>query len=83
MQREPKIEFKSFVKVGADALKEALKDAKLVSSHVRFVLESDSFTVEVKGDGGDVKAEFEKGSPAIGGNPRKRGCKSNIPIAIS
>lgn len=66
VQREPKIEFKSFVKVNADALKEALKDAKLVSSHVRFVLGSDSFTVEVKGDSGDMKAEFEKGSPQIG-----------------
>ncbi|MEK6979573.1 MAG: proliferating cell nuclear antigen (pcna) [Candidatus Micrarchaeota archaeon] len=80
VQREPKIEFKSFVKVGADALKEALKDAKLVSSHVRFVLESDSFTVEVKGDGGDVKAEFEKGSPAIGEIHVSGDAKATFPL---
>ena len=34
VQREPKIEFKSYAKIKADALKETLKDAKLVSSHV-------------------------------------------------
>lgn len=65
VQREPKIEFKNFAKVKADALKETLKDAKLVSSHVRLQLLPEMFVVEVKGENSEVKAEFEKGSPEV------------------
>ncbi len=65
MQKEPKIEFRNFVKVNADAFREVLKDAKLVSSHIRLALDSDEFAAEVRGDSGDVRAEFEKDSAEI------------------
>ncbi|MFH2105674.1 MAG: proliferating cell nuclear antigen (pcna) [Candidatus Micrarchaeota archaeon] len=61
LQREPKIEFGNYAVVSGDALKEVLKDAKLVSSHVKLMLTANSFIVEVRGDNGEVKAEFEKG----------------------
>jgi proliferating cell nuclear antigen len=62
VQREPKIEFKNFAKIRAEAFKETLKDAKLISSHVRLQLTTQMFVVDVKGENGEVKAEFEKGS---------------------
>jgi proliferating cell nuclear antigen len=65
VQREPKIEFKNTAKIKADALKETLKDAKLISSHVRMQLTKDQFIVDVRGENGDVRAEFEKGSPDV------------------
>lgn len=65
VQREPKIEFNSWAKIRADAIKETLKDAKLISSHVRLQLSPEQFVVDVKGESGDVKAEFEKGSPEL------------------
>ncbi|VVC04489.1 DNA polymerase sliding clamp [Candidatus Burarchaeum australiense] len=65
MQKEPKIEFKNYVKITADAFKEVLKDAKLVSSHIRLSLGANEFVAEVKGDSGDVRAEFEKDSAQI------------------
>lgn len=61
VQREPKIEYKNFVKVKAEAIKETLKDAKLISSHVRLQLTSDQFLVDVRGENGEVRAEFDKG----------------------
>lgn len=61
-QREPKIEFKSYATVRADALKETLKDAKLISSHVRLQLTPQQFLVDVRGENGEVKAEFDQGS---------------------
>lgn len=64
-QREPKIESGTFVKINADALKEALKDAKLLSSHVKLSLAEHAFVVEVKGESGDARAEFEKGNAEI------------------
>ncbi|HLC69413.1 MAG TPA: proliferating cell nuclear antigen (pcna) [Candidatus Bilamarchaeaceae archaeon] len=65
LQREPKIEFKNFVRIHAETLKDVLRDAKLVSSHVRFLFDPDKFIVEVKGDNGDVRAEFEKDGEEI------------------
>lgn len=65
IQREPKIQFASHAKLKADALKEALKDAKLISSHVRLMINPDQFIVDVRGDSGDVKAEFDSGSEEV------------------
>jgi proliferating cell nuclear antigen len=65
VQREPKIEFKNVARVKADTLKEIFKDAKLVSSHVRLQLTPEQFIVDVRGESGDVKAEFDKGSPEL------------------
>ncbi|NYZ73591.1 proliferating cell nuclear antigen (pcna) [Candidatus Micrarchaeota archaeon] len=61
VQKEPKIEFKNSAKIRADAIKETLKDAKLISSHVRLQLTPEQFIVDVRGENGDVKAEFDKG----------------------
>jgi proliferating cell nuclear antigen len=65
LQREPKIEFTNHVKINAEALKDVLRDAKLISSHVRFLFSPSQFVVEVKGDAGDVRAEFEKDGEEI------------------
>lgn len=65
IQKEPKTELKNSVKIRADAFKEVLKDAKLLSSHIQFSLSSSEFVAEVKGDSGDVRAEFEKDSAEI------------------
>jgi len=65
VQREPKIEFKNVVRIRAEAFKETLKDAKLISSHVRLQLTPEQFIIDVRGENGDVKAEFDKGSPEL------------------
>lgn len=80
LQREPKIEFSSHVQIAAEALKDVLRDAKLISSHVRFVLEPERFIVEVKGDGGDVKAEFEKDSPELLELKTTQGARATFPL---
>jgi proliferating cell nuclear antigen len=80
LQREPKIEFKSNVKIKADAMKEALKDAKLVSSHVRLVLDPKEFVVEVRGDGGDVREEFELGGNEITEIKTEKGARATFPL---
>jgi proliferating cell nuclear antigen len=64
-QKEPKVEFKSYAMVKADAIKEILKDAKLVSSHVRLQLTTQQFLVDVRGENGEVNAEFDNGSPEV------------------
>ncbi|MEW6528555.1 MAG: proliferating cell nuclear antigen (pcna) [Candidatus Micrarchaeota archaeon] len=65
IQKEPRLESGNFVKINASTLKEILKDAKLISSHIRFLLSANYFIAEVNGDSGDVHAEFEKNSAEI------------------
>ncbi|HSB46787.1 MAG TPA: proliferating cell nuclear antigen (pcna) [Candidatus Bilamarchaeum sp.] len=80
VQREPKIEFGNWAKIRADAIKETLKDAKLISSHVRLQLTPDQFVVDVKGENGDVKAEFESGSPELAEIKSSTPAKATFPL---
>ncbi len=55
--KEPKIEFSSEVKIAPAMIKEALKDAELVSNHV--TLKADKgFNIKSDGDTGSVNIEF-------------------------
>jgi len=80
VQKEPKIEFKNTARIRADALKETLKDAKLVSSHVRLQLSSEQMIVDVRGENGDVKAEFDRGSPELAELTVQGGAKATFPL---
>lgn len=80
VQREPKIEFSNFAIVKADAIKETLKDAKLISSHVRLQLTPEQFIVDVRGENGDVKAEFDKDSPEVDELSTKDGARATFPL---
>lgn len=63
--REPKVPFDSTVKMRGGSFKEMLKDAGLLSSHVILQVESELFTVEAKGDSGDLKVETKKDAPTM------------------
>ena len=65
LEREPKIEYKNKVVMRADALREIIKDAKLVSSHITFILADGHLRMEIKGDDGEVKEDFEKDGEAL------------------
>ncbi len=57
--REPKIEFTAEVKLGSNTIKEALKDAELVSNHVALKA-GEGFSIKADGDTGSVDINFEK-----------------------
>jgi len=63
--KEPKIEFDSVVEVKADPLKEILKDANLLSTHVGFKTDKDSFLVVAKGDAGELEEEHMNNAEVI------------------
>jgi proliferating cell nuclear antigen len=59
--REPNIEFTAEVKIQPDVIKEALKDAVLVSNHVALKLD-DVFSIKSDGDTGSVDISFPEGT---------------------
>ncbi len=63
--KEPKVEFDSVVEVKADSLKEILKDANLLSTHVGFKTDKDSFVVVAKGDAGELEEEHMNNAEVI------------------
>jgi len=80
IQKEPKIEFKNSAKIKADALKETLKDARLISSHVRLQVTPEQFIVDVRGENGDVKAEFDKGGVDVVELNSNSAAKATFPL---
>lgn len=63
--KEPKIEFDSVVEVKSDPLKEILKDANLLSTHVGFKTDKESFLVVAKGDAGELEEEHMNNADVI------------------
>jgi proliferating cell nuclear antigen len=63
--KEPKIEFESIVELKSDTLKEVLKDASLLSSHVGFKTEKESFYVIAKGDAGEMEQEHGSNADVV------------------
>ncbi len=80
VQKEPAIQFENNVTLNADAFKEILKDVKLISSHVKLMLNAEEFVVEVKGDTGHLKDEFAKGSQEVIELNCKNNTKSTFPL---
>lgn len=63
--KEPKIEFDSVVEVKSDSLKEILKDANLLSTHIGFKTDKESFVVVAKGDAGELEEEHMNNADVI------------------
>jgi proliferating cell nuclear antigen PCNA len=64
-EKEPKVEFESFVELKGDSLKEILKDASLLSSYVGFKTEKSSFGIRAKGDAGELEEEHPESADGI------------------
>ncbi len=56
--REPSIDFTGEIKLGASILKEALKDAELVSNHVAILADENSLAISAEGDTGSVNIDI-------------------------
>ncbi|MBI5228543.1 proliferating cell nuclear antigen (pcna), partial [Candidatus Micrarchaeota archaeon] len=63
--KEPRIQADSIVRIRGGALKEMLKDAGLLSSHVVLEAGGEEFVVEAHGDSGELRIETPKKSENI------------------
>jgi proliferating cell nuclear antigen len=64
-EKELNIEFESIVEVKSDSLREILKDASLLSKHVGFSTDKESFKVIAKGDAGELEEEHVNNADAV------------------
>ncbi|MBN2122446.1 proliferating cell nuclear antigen (pcna) [Candidatus Micrarchaeota archaeon] len=81
LEKEPKIEYKNKVVMSADTLKEVIKDAKLISSHITFILKENKLGVEIKGDEGEIKEEFEKDGEGLKEMEVSSDAKATYPLS--
>ncbi|PIO06584.1 proliferating cell nuclear antigen (pcna) [Candidatus Micrarchaeota archaeon CG08_land_8_20_14_0_20_59_11] len=65
LPREPKIVYDASIRINAGALKDMLRDAGLLSSHVVLQADDSEFVVEAHGDSGDMRVETRKDSKHI------------------
>lgn len=78
--KEPKIEFDSRIRIGGEVLREGLKDASLVSSHVTLKADANGFTIEAHGDKGDVINEIRKDEEALMEHAVKSDARAMYPL---
>lgn len=63
--KEPKVEFDANIEVDGEHLKNALKDASLISSYITFKAGKSHFTISAKGDSGELEELNEVDGNAI------------------
>ena len=78
--KEPSIDFDSTIKINGSVLKEGLKDAGLVSSHVILNATADGFVIESTGDKGHVIIETKKGDDILLEHTVNTDSKSMYPL---
>ncbi len=78
--KEPKIEFDSKIRINGSALKESLKDASLVSSHVILRTSPEGFDIEAHGDKGEVQIESKKNEDSLIEHTVNKDTKSMFPL---
>ncbi|MEM3563845.1 MAG: proliferating cell nuclear antigen (pcna) [Candidatus Jordarchaeaceae archaeon] len=61
----PSIKFNAEIKMTADALKEALKDAEVVSDHIEVEATPEELDINASGDTGGVEIKLPKSSDAV------------------
>jgi proliferating cell nuclear antigen len=60
LPKEPNVDFTAEIKISATVLKEALKDAELVSNHVAMMTDDGHFIITSQGDTGSAEIKFKK-----------------------
>ena len=61
----PRVPFTVTAKVLSDAVKDAIKDASIVSDYVRFESTEDKFSIKASSDRGSVEVEFTQESGSL------------------
>ncbi len=62
---QPKIFFKASTRILTQSLRRAIRDASLVSEHVKMEVTGDEFKISAKGDMGSALSEWERGSDEL------------------
>ena len=78
--KEPKIEYDSVVKINAGQLKEIIRDAQLVSSHLVFETSSEGFFVDASGDVADFRSESEKSAQILAELTVRKPARATFPL---
>jgi proliferating cell nuclear antigen len=58
--KEPNINFDATVEMNVDPFREIIKDASLLSSYISFKVSKGHFSIESRGDAGELEEEMEK-----------------------
>ncbi len=76
----PKIDFDAEIKIKAEVLGDSLKDASLISTHVVFAIEDDSFVVRANSSKGNLKNVYTQKDDAVISLKAKDEVKSMFPL---
>jgi len=76
----PKIDFDAEVKIRADALSDSFKDANLISTHVIFLVENDSFIVRANSSKGNLENIYNNKDDSVLSLKAKNETRAMFPL---
>jgi len=65
VSKEPPIEYNNSFKIASETLKEIVEDTSIVSNYVKFVLDPDTVSIDIKSDTGEIKEDFKVGEEVM------------------
>jgi proliferating cell nuclear antigen len=79
MLKEPNIEYHNYVQIDAEALKEIVKDAELIATYIKFIIDQDGVQAIATGETSKFEGRYEKGEEVLDVNA-ETGAKGLYPI---
>ncbi|MCX6774408.1 MAG: proliferating cell nuclear antigen (pcna) [Candidatus Micrarchaeota archaeon] len=65
VSKEPPIEYNNSFKIASETLKEIVEDTSIVSNYVKFVLDPDTVSIDIKSDTGEIREDFKVGEDVM------------------
>lgn len=65
VEKEPNVDFDAHIELDGEHLKNALKDATLISNYIAFKAQGDQFTINARGDSGELEELHDVDGGAI------------------
>jgi len=65
VSKEPPIEYNNSFKISSETLKEIVEDTSIVSNYVKFVLDPDTVSIDIKSDTGEIREDFKVGEDVM------------------
>ncbi len=59
IEKEPNVEFTANIEISSDSLKDIIKDASMISQYISFKASKDQFSINAKGDSGELEEIHE------------------------
>jgi proliferating cell nuclear antigen len=80
VSKEPPIEYSNSFKMCADTIRDIVDDTSIVSNYVKFVIEPDRVSIDIKSESGEIREDFKVDGEAVMEISAESGARALYPV---